>query len=153
MKLPTDITSYLQLSCTFPQSRPPRAPITLEYTSKGQWLRIISGVFEYSEQHVFILAVRRRRWHSTGPGRGPSGKDMIFPCTRGSTSWRTWSSPSSSSITSCPGRLRRVGPSVPDIALRLRDRQGFAVARPEFFARLSSGGNSGLTSRECITRN
>lgn len=44
-------------------------------------------------------------------------------------------------------------PSVPDIAPRPRDRQGFAVARPEFFARLSSGGNSGLTSRECITRN
>lgn len=41
-----------------------------------------------------------------------------------------------------PGSLRRVGPSVPDIAPRPRDRQGFAVARPEFFTRLSSGGNS-----------
>lgn len=41
-----------------------------------------------------------------------------------------------------PCRPRRVGPSVPDIAPRPRDRRGFAAARPEFFARLSSGGNS-----------
>jgi len=48
----------------------------------------------------------------------------------------------------------RVGPSVPDIAPRPRDRRRFAASRPEFFARLSSGGNSrGLASRECITRN
>lgn len=39
-------------------------------------------------------------------------------------------------------RPRRVGPSVPDIAPRLRDHRGFAAARPEFFVRLFSGGNS-----------
>lgn len=39
----------------------------------------------------------------------------------------------------CP---RRVGPSVPDIAPRPRDHRGFAAARPEFFVRLFSGGNS-----------
>ncbi|KAK1127126.1 hypothetical protein K0M31_003674 [Melipona bicolor] len=47
-----------------------------------------------------------------------------------------------SSTSSCPDHLRRVGPSVPDIAPRPRDRQGFAVARPKFFTGLSSGGNS-----------
>lgn len=41
-----------------------------------------------------------------------------------------------------PRPPRRVGPSVPDIAPRPHDRRGFATARPEFFARLSSGGNS-----------
>lgn len=41
-----------------------------------------------------------------------------------------------------PRRPRRVGPSVPDIALRPRDHRGFAAARPEFFVRLFSGGNS-----------
>lgn len=42
----------------------------------------------------------------------------------------------------CPHRPRRVGPSVPDIAPRPRDHRGFAAARPEFFVRLFSGGNS-----------
>lgn len=56
--------------------------------------------------------------------------------TRGSTSWRA--SPSSRR----PHRPRRVGPSVPDIAPRPRDHRGFAAARPEFFVRLFSGGNS-----------
>jgi len=41
-----------------------------------------------------------------------------------------------------PRRPRRVGPSVPNIAPRPRDHRGFAAARPEFFVRLFSGGNS-----------
>lgn len=39
-------------------------------------------------------------------------------------------------------RVRRVGPSMPDIAPRPWDDRGFATARPEFFALFSSGGNS-----------
>jgi len=43
-----------------------------------------------------------------------------------------------------PRPPRRVGPNVPDIAPRPHDRRGFATARPEFFVRFFSGGNSRL---------
>lgn len=81
-----------------------------------------------------------------GAGRceRPDGKDAdsVLRASRdaqgrGSTSWR-----GGRRRPRRPRPPRRVGPSVPDIASRLRDRRGFAAARPEFFARLSSGGNS-----------
>ncbi|CAD1476167.1 unnamed protein product [Heterotrigona itama] len=56
--------------------------------------------------------------------------------------WSSSSSKQQAAHTSCPDHPRRVGPSVPDIAPRPRDRQGFVVARPKFFTGLSSGGNS-----------
>ncbi|KOX80973.1 hypothetical protein WN51_00891 [Melipona quadrifasciata] len=79
--------------------------------------------------------------------RVESGENRIFLCTWRSTSSRRRGSAAlgrrqAASSTSCPDHLRRVGPSVPDIAPRPRDRQGFAVARPKFFTGLSSGGNS-----------